>query len=76
MRIAFVVVKLKVFKVLRTDSATMKWSFLSPYSHKYGQILPKFSPEVLLWQIKKLFKKYLSFHGKETDPKFALLVQL
>ena len=45
--IVFEIVKLKVFKVLRTDSASIKWPFcevLDPYSAKYGPILPKFSP--------------------------------
>ena len=31
MRIAFLVVKLKVFKVLRTDSASMKRAFLGGF---------------------------------------------
>ena len=50
-RIAFAVVKLKVFKVLRTDSASIRGGFwaLTPTN-----IVPK----------------------TETDPKFALFVQL
>ena len=40
---ASVVVKLNIFKVLRTDSASMTWNFvggfLDPYSPKYGPIL-------------------------------------
>ena len=31
MRIVVVVVKLKVFKALRTDSASMKWSYLGGF---------------------------------------------
>ena len=44
--IAFVVVKLKVFKVLRTMAFFER--FLGLYSPKYDVILPEFSPEVVL----------------------------
>ena len=51
LRKAFVVVKLKVFKVLRTDSTSEMALFgriLGPYSPKYDPILPKFSPEIVI----------------------------
>ena len=44
--IAFVVVKLKVFKVLLMTALFGR--FLGPYSPKYDVILPEFSPEVVL----------------------------
>ena len=51
------VVKIKIFKVLRTNSASMKWPFLGfflgPYSPKHGLILLKLSPEVVYKQEKK-----------------------
>ena len=80
----FRVVKLKISKVLRTDTASTKQPFLGgfagPYSPpQYGPILSKFSPEVVLKQAKTLFENFLkdlSIYGKGTDPKLALLVQL
>ena len=80
----FRVVKLKISKVLRTDTASTKQPFLGgvagPYSPpQYSPILSKFSPEVVLKQAKTLFENFLkdlSIYGKGTDPKLALLVQL
>ena len=43
-----------------------------------GPILPKFSPEVVVYQAKTLFETFLkdlSIYGKGTDPQLALLVQ-
>ena len=48
--IAFVVVKLKYFKVFYIDSASMKcnfWVFLGPYSPKYCSVLLKVWPGVV-----------------------------
>ena len=49
---------------------------LGTYSPKYGPILPKFSPEVVQTTLFEKNLKDSSFHKKEKDPKFALLVQL
>ena len=70
MIVAFVAVKLKVFKVSRTDPAFMKWPFERGSSAlpppKYGPILPEFSPKVELYQTKNTEKslKDLSFHKR------------
>ena len=57
--VAFVVGKLKILKVFHTDSASTKWSliegFLRPNSPKYGPILLKFSPEVVITKKKRVF---------------------
>ena len=82
MRIA-VVVKLKVFKVLRIDSTSMNSSFWEDFGPLLSQIWPSIA-EILtrdsnLAKKKKTFEKNLkdlTFHKKETDAKFALLVQL
>ena len=47
MRISVVIVKLKVFKVLRIDSASMNSLFWEDFGPKYGPALPKFSEVVL-----------------------------
>ena len=79
--IALVIVKLKIL-VLRVDSAFIKWLFLGGF----GLFLPKIYLTIveiltrgstlpnnnIVW--KNL--KDSNFHEKETDPKFALLVQL
>ena len=48
MRKAFVVVKLKVFKVLRTNSASMKGPFWEDFRSLLPQIRSKFSPKEVL----------------------------
>ena len=59
--IAFVVVKFKIFKVFRIDSAFMKWppflGFLDPCSLKYYLILLKFWLEVVSNKTNTFFEK-------------------
>ena len=80
--IAFVVVKLKISKVLRTIQHPRNspfWEVFGPLFPHYGSVLPKFSTEAVLQQIKTLFENFLMdsiIYGKGTDPKLALLVQL
>ena len=79
MKIAVVVFKLKIFKVLRIDSASMN----SPFWGNFGPLLPQIWPSIAenshqRWYSSKqkhCLKKKLkdsSFHKKETDTKFAL----
>ena len=74
---AFVVVKLKAFKVFRTDSASMEWPLLGGFRvltpliwSKFAKILTRDSTLA-----SKNILKYWGFYGKGTDPKFALLIR-
>ena len=86
--IAFVLAKLKFFKIVRTDSASTKWSFCVLPPPKYGSIIIEILTrgtimDIIFWHflilLETLFEKLLkdlSFYGKEMDPKLALLIQL
>ena len=55
------------------------WGFLGPNYPKYGLILLKFLPEVVLKEIKSVFEessKKLNFYQNGRYPKFARFVQL
>ena len=80
--IAFVVVRLKIFKVSVTIQRPRNspfWEVFGPLLNQYDPILPKFSTEIVFQQTKTLFKNFLKasiIYGKGTDPKLALLVQI
>ena len=78
--------QLTILKILHTNSDPQNGPFwkvfwpLLPYSltPKYGPILPKFLPQVVLQQTKALFEifwRISSFYGEGTDRKLALVVQ-
>ena len=64
------VVKLKFFKTLRTNSAFMKW-FSGAFSSEYGPILPIFSPEVADKKVWIFFEGFKFFEGFNFDPPFS-----
>ena len=84
MRIAVVFVMLKVFKVFRTNSASMKWPFCGRYSLTAPNIVQHCrnshqSTRVSTLASKNIVWKNLndsSFNKKEMHPNLALLVQL
>ena len=61
--IAFLGVKLKNLKCFRGDAGSMKWAILGGFlGHnfpKYGRILLKFLPEVVLKNTKSVFEESL-----------------
>ena len=71
------------FQILCTDSASMKWAilgvFLGPNSPKYCLTLLKFSPDLVVKEVKTVFEESLEnsfFYRNGRYPKFELLVQL
>ena len=71
------------FQILRTDSASMKWAilgvFLGPNSPKYCLTLLKFSPDLVVKEVKTVFEESLknsNFYRNWRYLKFELLVQL
>ena len=81
--IAFVVVKLKMLKVLHTDPTSRKWPFLGGFWTLSPPNMVQYcwnshQGSCSFKQKKKIenFLKYSSFYGKGTDPKLAFLVEL
>ena len=77
--ITFIAVELKMFIVFPADSASMTWTFSSPYSPKYCPILLKFSTKVAFKERKTLLWQSLkksNFYGNGTYLEFALLLRL
>ena len=58
MRIAVVVVKLKVFKALRTDSPSLKWHFLGGFEPLLPHILTRGSTLANKNTVRKKFEGF------------------
>ena len=78
--VAFVAVKLKIFKCFRGDAASMKWPLLGGFwalSLTYGSSLLKFRPEVVSHKTKTVSEQSFKIKclcGNRTYPKLTDLV--